>query len=131
MPLLGPNLGVPIVAQQVKNPTNIHVNVSSIPGPTQWVKDLELLQDGCRSWMWVRSGIAVTVALIRPLAWEPLYAMGVALKRHTHTQKNPSICYLCYLLRTLFSFTQIRFLKLMTSIFSWESSASLSLKFNH
>ena len=40
----------------------------------------------CRLQMWFRSGIAVAVgrlaavALIRPLAWEFLYAMGVALK---------------------------------------------------
>ena len=29
-------------------------------------------------WLWCRPA---AVALIRPLAWEPLYAMGVALKR--------------------------------------------------
>ena len=32
-------MGVPIVAQQVMHPTNIHVDVSSVPGLTQWVKD--------------------------------------------------------------------------------------------
>ena len=31
--------GVPIVAQQVKNPTSIHEDVGSIPGLSQWVKD--------------------------------------------------------------------------------------------
>ena len=31
--------------------------------------------------MWLRSGIAVAVALIRSLAWEPPYASGMALKR--------------------------------------------------
>ena len=34
--------GVPIVAQQVKNPTNVHEDVGWIPGPAQWVKDLAL-----------------------------------------------------------------------------------------
>ena len=29
---------VPIVAQQVKNPTSIHEDTGLIPGPTQWVK---------------------------------------------------------------------------------------------
>ena len=29
--------GVPIVVQQVKNPTSIHGDVGSIPGLTQWV----------------------------------------------------------------------------------------------
>ena len=34
----------PVVAQQVKNPTSIHEDVGLIPGLTQWVKDLALLQ---------------------------------------------------------------------------------------
>ena len=36
-------LGAPVVAQWVKNPTSIHENVGSVPGLTQWVKDLALL----------------------------------------------------------------------------------------
>ena len=31
--------------------------------------------------MQLRSGVAVAAALIQTLAWEPPYAMGVALKR--------------------------------------------------
>ena len=34
--------GVPIVAQQIKDPASIHEDADSIPGPTQWVKDLAL-----------------------------------------------------------------------------------------
>ena len=34
--------GVPTVAQQVENPTRIHEDTGSIPGLTQWVKDLML-----------------------------------------------------------------------------------------
>ena len=34
--------GVPIVAQQVTILTSIHEDVDSIPGLTQWVKDLVL-----------------------------------------------------------------------------------------
>ena len=30
--------GVPAVAQQVRNPTSIHEDASSIPGPAQWVR---------------------------------------------------------------------------------------------
>ena len=35
-------LGVPAVAQQVKNTASIHEVVGSIPGLAQWVKDTAL-----------------------------------------------------------------------------------------
>ena len=35
-------LGVPVVAQWLKNPTRNHEVVGSIPGLTQWVNDLAL-----------------------------------------------------------------------------------------
>ena len=37
-------LGVPFVAQWVKNLSSIHKDVGSIPRLTQWVKDLVMLQ---------------------------------------------------------------------------------------
>ena len=36
-------MGVPVVAQQVKNLTSIHVDEGLIPGLAQWDKDLVLL----------------------------------------------------------------------------------------
>ena len=36
------NLGLPLVAQWVMNPTSLHEDVGLIPDPAQWIKDLVL-----------------------------------------------------------------------------------------
>ena len=71
------------------NLTRSHEVVGLIPGLTHGVavscgvgcrrdSDLALL------WLWRR---LVAIPPIRPLAWEPPYAEGVALKRHTDKNK--------------------------------------------
>ena len=63
------------MAQRLTNLARNHEVSGLIPGLAQWVKDPVLL------WLWCRPA---AVALIRPLAWEPPYTAGVALKRQKH-----------------------------------------------
>ena len=51
------------MAQEVKNPTSIHEDEGSIPGLTQWIKDLVLPQAAAQvtdaTWIWHRCGCGV------------------------------------------------------------------------
>ena len=81
------------MAQWLINPTRNHEVVGSIPGLSQWVKDLVLPVScgvGCRRGSdltllrWCRP---VATAPIRPLAWESPYATGAALEKAKRTKK--------------------------------------------
>ena len=82
----------------VMNPTSIHEEMDSIPGPTQVVKDLALQWAVVRSQMWLGSSVLLWLwcrltasAPIQLLVWELPYASGVALK------KNCTYVYICSL----------------------------------
>ena len=72
---------------QLVNWTSIHGDEGSIPGLAHWVKRSGAAVScgvGCRhsldpAWLWLWCRLTV-VALIGPLAWEPPYAIGGALK---------------------------------------------------
>ena len=70
--------GGPVVAQQ-KSLTRNHEVEGSNPGLTQWVKDPLWL------WLWRRPAATVPIG---PLAWEPPYAVGVAIEKTKKKKGN-------------------------------------------
>ena len=67
------------MAKWSTNPTRKHEVAALIPGLTHLVKDQALLR------LWHRPA---AVAPIGPLAWEPPYVVGAALKNYTYIKLN-------------------------------------------
>ena len=82
--LIKNHICVPIVVQQVKNPTSIHEDMGSILGLEQWVKDPVLpkavVQVKNVARIWLSCGMAARLQF-QPLAQKLSYAAGAALKR--------------------------------------------------
>ena len=77
------------MAQWLTNPTRNHEVVCLIPGLTHGIAMSYGVRRRCGSypallWLWHRPA---ATAPIRPLAWEPPYAMGAALGK-TERQKD-------------------------------------------
>ena len=87
-------MGVPVVTQWVKNPTNLHEDADSIPGLAQWIKDLAVPQatayvaDVARIQCYCGCGVGLSCSSDLTPDQELPYAAGVAVKRKKGRKRN-------------------------------------------
>ena len=85
------------MVKQLANPTSIHEDLGSIPGLTQWIKDLTFAvscgvghrwgSDTKSLWLWRRLAATTPTG---PLVWEPSHTTGAALKDKKDQKKKRS-----------------------------------------
>ena len=88
-------IGVPVVAQRLTNLTRNHEVAGWVPALAQWVNDPGVAvscgvgrrrgSDPALLWLWRRPA---ATALIRPLAWEPPYAVEAAQRNSKKTKQK-------------------------------------------
>ena len=87
-------MGVPAMAQQVKNLTSIQEDVGWIPGLTQWGMDPELPQvvsqvaDVAQIPSCYGCELGYSCSSNSTSAWEPSYAAGAALKKKKKKERK-------------------------------------------
>ena len=78
-------MGVPVVAQRVKNSTSIPEDVGWIPGLVHWVKDLA---EQPRSQMWLGSYVAVPVVEAGRCSSDSTPGLGTSMCRPKKKKKR-------------------------------------------
>ena len=73
------NMGVPFMAQQLINLTGIHKHVGSIPGLLSVLRIWRCRELWCRSQMWLRSCIAVAVAVAGSCSLDLTPSLGTSI----------------------------------------------------
>ena len=81
-------LGVPTVAQQVKNLISIYKDAGLIPGFVQWVKDLALCKLWHRSQIQLVSSVAVAVAYASSCSSDLSPSLGTSICRRCSPKKK-------------------------------------------